>query len=264
MSSAGAGPSSSRVDLVAALTAAAPGFALWKHAEAVLGGHGDIDAALPGRECDAAVAAFRAWAARAGYSAVVVCDHVPATTVAAAADAEGRLEQLDLVHAFVLHAAALVEAERLGPLTATGPDGARRLRPGAEGLLRLIREEGRSAGRAPAADPSEVRELLRRDAVGVEATAALLGTAARPVSRLARAVADGDWDRRAALTLELAVAVRAVRRPGLATACLRFDLRGRRCLLLDALRAGRRLRGPTDTWLGYVRQTHRVLPIESA
>jgi hypothetical protein len=240
--------------------AAAPGFAVWKHAKKSLRGEGDVDAILPRRERQAALAAFQAWAERSGDVAVVVCDHVPASTIAVGVGPTGELEQLDLIHAFVLHAAALVGAERLDAVATTGADGDRMLRPGAEGLLRLLREELRAGGRALAADPVEVRELLVVDGPGLEATAALLGAAGPHASRLARAVVGGRWSKKAVLAIELAMLTRAVRDPHLVAACLRFDMRGRRCLVIDALRGGRRLSAPPSAWLERVRATHLVLP----
>jgi hypothetical protein len=137
--------------------------------------------------------------------------------------------------------------------------GFRRLRSGAEGLLLLFFLGTRYGGR-PAFDVLEKKgivELLRADEVGAEAASSLFGVVEKPALRLARAVVQSGWDRRAALEVEVWAGARAIGHPRVASSRIAFRLRrGNNCLIWPVLLRGRRIEGDIDAWLSMASQRY--------
>ena len=120
----------------------------------------------------------RAWATHVGLGPVVVCRHVPDGMFVVALDAEREFFQLDVRSRATYRGATVFRAHDLVPMTEMDPRGFRTLRPGAEGLLKLVLKGVDRAGRPR---PQNLRkecvlELMGRDAAGVRQAAALFGT----------------------------------------------------------------------------------------
>jgi hypothetical protein len=248
--------------LLQRLTESVPSWGVWKRPDSALDGDGDVDALGSAREWGAVVAEFRHWSQEQQLGPVVACTHVPDLLVLAACAGEHptRLLQMDVYSCRVFRGARFASAEDLRPLMRLDERGFRRLRPGAEGLLLLLAEGVRRGG-APAdtLTAEGIAELLRRDPEGVEETAAVLGPRGRHALAGARALVEGRWDRRALVLFELSSAFRLLSDPRELTACLARDVRRlRRCGLLRALEAGRRVPGDPDRWLDEIRRTHSV------
>jgi hypothetical protein len=247
-----------RLSLLRRLSDLEPAWLVWKHGESAATGSGDIDSAAPAEAWHRIMGAHRAWADDAGLGPTVSCQHAPGllVLVACMGGEPLRLFQLD-VYARV---AAVAPARSLQAAAEVDPQGYRRLRPGAEGLLRLV-----AAVRRPARPPGNakelecIRELLLADAAGAELAAASLGRVGGVAIAGARAVAAGSWDSGAMLRLELAQLARAVHDPRDRIAWLRFRLGpGRRCPVLAALAAGRVAPGSREAWLAEVARGHEV------
>ncbi|MFL5922979.1 MAG: hypothetical protein ACJ74S_03305, partial [Gaiellaceae bacterium] len=182
----------------------------------------------PAGEWETIVAEFRSWARDEQLGAVVVCRHIPGLLVLAACigNLPTRLLQLDVYAERVFRGAPLVRAASLRELMETEPGGFRRLRPGAEGLLRLFGEGLRGGGKPPGAVTAQtLGRLLRDDPEGVQQACRLLGAREPSAIAVAHALAGGGWDRRAALELESRSLLALLQDPRQMLVSVRRDLR---------------------------------------
>jgi hypothetical protein len=248
--------------LLQRLTESVSSWGVWKRSESALEGDGDVDALGSETEWGLVVDEFRAWAQQRALGPVVACTHFPDLLVLAACEGERptRLLQMDVSSYQVFRGARFASASDLRPLMRTDARGFRRLRPGAEGLLLLLAEGVRRGGRPVDAPTAKgIARLLRQDPEGVEETASVIGAPGRHALAGARALAGGGWDRRALVLLELSSAFRLLRDPRELTACFARDARGfRKCGLVRALEAGRRVPGDRNRWLDEMRRSHSV------
>lgn len=249
------------LDLLRAATATSPGFAIWKNADAGLAGTGDLDAVAPPTEWANILTAHRRWARSNDLGPALVCQHVPGLLLLAALapDSPRALLQFDVASHIFVQGAALVPAARLGPLSCLDERGFRVLRPGAQGLFKLLQSADRVGGlpRGDVMDP-RVAELLERDPDGVGEAAQLLGPAGAGACRAARAAVDGRWDRRAMVEVAAWSYVAALRRPVVPAKRVAFGLGpAHRCPLIAALEHGRRVPGNVEEWLERVMAAHR-------
>jgi len=230
-----------QLQLLRLLTTAAPGWGVWKGADAVPVPDGDIDSLARDRDWPAVESTFVAWASEGSFDRVAVCRHLPGTLILAALGGHDarRLLQLDVVAHKQLHGALLFRAADIEPLLVLDEErGFRRLRRGAEGLLRVALDKGDSAA----------RRLIESDREGAERAADLSGG----LGRAALAYAD-DGSR--ARFVHRAAHVS----PRLVGEGLSFDLNWRwRCPLLRALRAERRAPADLREWLARVERSHVV------
>lgn len=227
-----------RLDLLRRLTAAAPHWALLRCG-------GDIDSLAPLSEWPALVEAVSGWARETGRGPVLTCRHIEGTLVIVAVEhgVPAALEQVDVIDYRLLHGTALVRAAELTDDATVEPDGYRRVAHWAEGVARLVLDEW-SIWSPP---DQAVAALLR----GVPA-------ALDPRLReIAAAVARGSWPRGRIASLELRTIAGALIRPVATARRVAAAPARRRCPILRALRAGRRVTGDLDTWLVEVERTHR-------
>lgn len=243
------------LSLLRRLTAAAPTWAVWKSPDSALVGEGDVDSTAAEPEWPTVVGEFEAWARWEGAGPVIRCTHFPGLLILVACVGERpmRLLQLDVYSRHLFRGATLVAAEELVPLTLVEERGFRRLRPGAEALLLLLRRLRRGGG-APA-EGAELAELLRSDSDGGAAFARLVGF---PESTL-RALEVDEWNRLPVLAFELRAVSRLLVHPGELAACIALDYRRLRgCSLVESLERGRRVDGDRRDWIEHVARTHRV------
>ena len=129
--------------------------------------------------------------------------------VACSGERPTRLLQLDVYSRHLFRGAPVVSADELVPLAGLDEHGYRRLRPGAEALLLLLRRLPRG-GRTPSpVARTPILELLATDPAGAAELAALLGFPPRAV----RTLQAGGWDRRSSLAFELRAASRLLIHP---------------------------------------------------
>jgi hypothetical protein len=242
------------------VTDAAPGFAIWKNVDRGLAGAGDLDAVAPASEWPMVAAEHRRWTLANGLGPPLECRHVPGLLllVAFSPDAPGSLLQLDVSTHIFAGGGAMVPATRVEPLLRLDARGFRALRPGAEGLFKLL--QSATSSRRPwttgGVDPG-VAELLESDPIGAQDAARLLGRVGPAGRRAARAAAAGRCDRRAEIELSGWCLLAAVRHPVLPAMRIASGLGpARSCPLIAALQRGRRVPRDLDAWLAQVATTH--------
>jgi hypothetical protein len=243
--------------LLRRLTAEVPSWAVWKGAPELHSGTGDVDSVCAAEELPLAIAAFRRWADAEGHGPVILCGHFPGLKIAVACAGERPmyLRQLDLYERHVFRGATLVEAAQLRPLLVENRNY-RRLRGGAEGLLRLVLGARRGGGAPSAQAREEAVALIRSDREGAASLAGLLGLAVGAVDAAAR----GGWDQRALLALERRSIRRLLTDPRELSAAVARDYRRvRGCLLVKSLEQGRIVLGDPRAWLEEMAATHELL-----
>jgi hypothetical protein len=249
--------------LLRELTATVPDWIAWKHVDSAFSGDGDIDSVAPGTDWDAIRTVVRRWAAERGLGPVVVCSHAPGLLHIVVLPANGRLLfELDVNRHKVFLGSTLFQPADLKPLTRMDPLGFRRLRPGAEGLLKLVQNgmyRGARVNREGMRD-KKIVELLASDPDGVAIAAGLFGPARAAVQRGADATVRGGWDRRAMLAVEGWALLRGLTEPRHVAWRLLFRYRRRRCpVLVTVFRHRRRIPEAVDEWLARVTATdHEV------
>lgn len=248
--------------LLRTITSGAPGFAVWKNAEAGLEGSGDIDAVAPASQWPFVIAEHRRWVESNGFGPPLQCRHVPGllVLVAFAPGESGKLLQLDVYTHIFVQGAPLVAAEDLVTHLRMDARGFRVLRPGAEGFFKLLQSSTRS-GKPQLAEGARasLAELLRGDPVGVQRAAPLTGRACRAADRAADAAAVGSWDRRAMAEVTGWCLLAALRRPLLPIRRVASGLGpARGCPLLAALANGRRVPLGRETWMARVAASHAL------
>lgn len=224
--------------LAASLSDACPGFLVWK-AGGDLDAEGDLDAAVPRSAWPAVGAAFDDWARRRGLAATVVCGHAQGMRilVGCGGAAGRRLLQVDLVDRKLVHGVAVWTASDLAVATETRR-GVRSLRPGAEGMARVLADRSDELGAV----------LVRRDPASARALGERLGVRGRLAARS-----------RGRLALEAVLALPALGSPVEAMRVATADPARRRCAVLRALAAGRRAPEPLEGWLDEVAASHEVI-----
>ena len=150
------------------------------------------------------------------------------------------------------------------PLMELDPRGFRRLRPGAEGLMKLV-IQGFSWTGAPngtALRDKRVIELIQSDQAGARAAARLFGVARPVVLAAANSAIRGGWNRPALLLLEARQLARGLLAPRAVVRRARFRLVGKReCAIVRVLfDDDRRLPDDREAWLNEVRANHVMYP----
>jgi hypothetical protein len=200
---------------------------VWKNVDHALSSTGDVDSLARRQDWPVVERIFRDWADDAGCGPVVACRHfsnVPILVVLP--PGEPLLLELDVRDGKPWNGAPLFRMDDLGSLATMDPRGFRRLRAGAEGVLKLALNGMTGSGGANRARLRDkgVGELLRSDPEGARAAARLFGSAAAPMIQLATAVADGRWDRPAALAVLGLTFLRGMRDPATFARRARFRL----------------------------------------
>jgi hypothetical protein len=250
------------ITLLRALSESSPTRAVWKNAEAGLAGEGDVDFLAPDAEWDAIEHDFLRWARDHHLGPVIVCRHLPgAMFLVALPPGPGAWLQLDVRARVTWRGATLLEAGDAEPYTELDDRGFRRLRPGAEGLVKLFVNGVAPGGRRKDAGLARegVGALLERDRTGVAHASALFGVLAPLVHAAAVAVAGGQWPRRALVAIESATLLRAPLAPPVLVGQAASRRAKRRCPVMAAgIRGGRRVPEPREEWLERVARTHIV------
>lgn len=249
------------LSLLQQITASCPSAVVWKNADAGIGGVGDVDLAASAADWKEVEALHLQWSMSNGLGPAVVCHHLPNTMLLVTLDEEtSEILELDVKSSVTFRGSAVFNPEQLLPLAETDRENFRRLRPGAEGLLKLVIKGGTRTGRPREAtlDRERVRELIRQDRAGAEAAAALFKGAAPAVRALLAAAAEGGWNRRAMVTIETRAGLRALARPQALYRRFRSMSAAKSCPVISALAAGRRVERDHSGWLESVGAGHAV------
>jgi hypothetical protein len=250
------------IDLLRTLTEGPPTWLVWKNVEAGLAGEGDVDFLAPEADWDAIEHDFLRWARDHALGPVVVCRHVAGAMFLVALPPQGGpWVQLDVRARVTWRGATVLDARAAHALAEMDERGFRRLRPGAEGLIKLFLNGVAPGGRRKDAGLARegVIDLLGRDPAGVERTAALFGLLAPLGRAAARAATTPAWPRAAMAALEGATVLRAALVPTVIAGQARARRAKARCPVLRAgIEGGRRVPGGRDEWLVRVARSHIV------
>ena len=250
------------LELLRRLTQVSRRWAVWKNVEAALSETGDVDCVAPKSEWNVLEGELERWAADHRLGPVVACHHVPGAVFLVAVDpGQGRFLQLDVRARATFRGATVLRAEDVTKLMEMDSRGFRRLRPGAEGLFKLVINGVGRGGKArrSALEKERVRELLIHDPDGVEQASSLFGALRKAVVTGAGAAAEGGWDRAAMVRVEAWALARALARPAVAAGQARVRSAKRSCPILHAgIHNARRIPGDQSSWLSAVAATHSV------
>ena len=252
------------LSLLQRLTNEHPDWATWKNVDSAMAGTGDIDSLAPPNSWSAIQATFVDWATARGFGPVISCPHIlmgpHLVTFEPGADF---ILQLDVKERATFRGSTLIDVDMLRPLTVLDPRGVRRIRSGADGVVRLCSNGIRPGGDA---DPGairvkRIRELLADDPEGAEAMARHFGPVRGDLLAGVRAVAEGGWDRRAMRRVELWALMRSVAEPWTVARRIWFArVWKNRCPVVRTIRQEeRRVPPDLDGWLDEVRASHDVI-----
>jgi hypothetical protein len=250
--------------LLQRLTERFPQWSVWKNATSAFAGTGDIDSFAPPRDWSAIERTFVDWVAEhAELGPVIICRHIPqGPHFITLQEGSPYIVQLDVKERGTFRGSTLIDAADLQRLCELDPLGFRRIRPGAEGVIKLCMNGMQRGGRPNPTGLREKRvaELLAADPDGVDAAAELLGPAANALRRGAKAVVAGDWDDRAMRTVDAWSLIRGVAEPKVALSRLWFlYYRADRCPVVSLIRHDDRRVPPDRTrWLQDVARDHEV------
>lgn len=246
--------------LLRRLTEAVPGWVVIKNAEAALDGVGDIDSMADPSDWPEIERIFRTWAAEHGLPVVGVCRHIwRGPNLIARDPASPYLLVLDVKALRTFRGSALVTAAGALAMAEMDPAGFRRLRPGAEGVLKLLHNGTAHGGRrnGPGLAGKHVVALLQADPPGADAAADWVGLAARGLRRASRATAHGGWSRWDLLLVEAWCLMRSAGHPAHLARQLWLRASGERCPFVRLTRRERRrLPDDEDAWIDHMRETH--------
>jgi hypothetical protein len=192
------------VPLLRRLMLVAPSTVVWKNASSALAGHGDLDVVASPTEWNGIESEFRRWAKAVGLHPVVVCRHVPGSMFLIAADPERpAFFELDVKARGTYRGRTIFRAADLLRLCELDSRAFRRLRPGAEGLLKLILNGTADDGtlNPQRVERERIVDLLDSDPVGAERAARLFGSACTHVLELVDGFLRGEWDQSLMLRL---------------------------------------------------------------
>ncbi|MDX1662012.1 MAG: hypothetical protein R3326_09495 [Gemmatimonadota bacterium] len=254
------------LSLLRRVTERYPRWSVWKNVASALEGHGDVDSFAPARDWPAIERTWLEWCRDHGLGPSVVCRHVPQGPHFVTLDpASPYLIQFDVKLLATFRGCALMGVDELLPMSEIDALGFRRIRPGAEGVLKLVYN-----GMHPGGEKNEeglrvkrVVELLRSDPEGVRQAAELFGVAEAAIRRAVDAVMAGGWDRPALVAVEAWAHAKALTTPKVAVGRVWFNrVSKKRCPVLEVIREhDRRLPEDRAAWIERVEavESHRVI-----
>lgn len=263
----GPGRSATWLPLLRRLGSEVPDWMVYKGIESAFDGTGDIDSIGPGSCWDDVTEVFRTWAAEQSLGPVVVCRHVSNVLHLVALDPDSPwFFELDVNRRKVFLGSTLFVPTDMYPLAREDEEGFRVLRPGVQGLLKLVQNGARRGGRPnwEGIAAKGVVELLEADPEGVALGSELFGRGAPAARELSAAVVAGRWSHSAMLRIEGWCLLGAVREPESVMARLRFRSVRQSCPLLVEVFSGRRVPTDRERWLADIEAAgdvvHRCAP----
>lgn len=260
----GPGVGSSRgalwLPLLRRLAEEVPNSYVWKNVDPALEGIGDIDYCARTADWPTINLVFRRWALNAGLGPVIVCRHVPDVMFLVVPDSTSdSLYELDVRDRIKLRGTTVFHCEEGLPLAQTDARGFRRLRPGAEGVVKLVLHGVAPGGLArPAAlDKERVAMLIKSDPRGARDATRLFGMASGPLRKAAKEVTRGGWNRRAMTLVDTRTMAKVLVSPKGVWGRVRYEQIKSRCPVITAIvQHKRRVPGDRSEWLRLVAETH--------
>lgn len=250
------------VPLLRELTVRYPSWAVWKNPESAFVGPGDIDSLAPPETWDEIEHTFKSWASGHGFTPIIVCRHVPQGPHFIAVDPGWpHMLILDVKELSTWRGSTLVEHRHLSEVAIVEDRGFRRIRPGAEGVVKFLLNGVLVGGRANlrGLELKGVKDLLTADREGVEMAAGWFGPMSDTLIAGVDAFLAGGWDRRAMATVEAWATMRSVLEPKTAASRLRFKWGVKRCEILQSVRGSdRKIPDDVESWLKRIAVDHQV------
>jgi hypothetical protein len=241
---------------------------VWKNVDSALIGIGDVDSAAPSSEWSRIEKEFLEWAERERLGPAAVCKHIPGgLNLVAFPEGAAAFLEMSVKERRILRGSTLFVVEDLKGLSVVDERGFRRLRPGAEGLFKLVLNGTKWGGRPNWEGITEknIGELLAADPQGVELTAQLFGPVRKAVIKGARAAAESRWEARAMALVDAWFLFKGVRNPIILARRARFRFETKSsCPIVKAILESRR-KIPEDRagWLRKVAETHTMHGMQS-
>lgn len=248
--------------LLRELTERYPAWAVWKNPESAFDGPGDIDSMAPPEQWSEIEATFKTWAKAQGFRPIIVCRHVPqGPHFVTVAPGWPHMLILDVKELSTWRGSTLIDYRQLAEVAVVEDRGFRRIRPGAEGVVKLMLN-GVLKGGWPNEEGLRVKgvaDLLRVDPVGVSMAADWFGRLSGTVRHGVEAFLDGDWDRRSMAAVELYAGLRSFLEPKTALSRLVFKRTIKDCEILQSVRGhDRRIPDDADSWYRSLSVNHEV------
>lgn len=250
------------IPLLHRLSSSSKNQAVLKNIEAGLSGEGDVDFIAPRVEWEGIRILFESWAKEMGLGPVIACRHVPSALFLLAVDRSvPDFLQLDVRDRITFRGATVFESSDAAHLMEMDARGFRRLRPGAEGLFKLVVNATGPTGRPKPRilEKENVIDLLRSDPEGVlSAASSIFARVEESVLTGARAAIEGSWKRRAMATVEAWYVLKILGDPRTAGLRLRARRAKNECeVMRTSLGSARRIPGDVDLWLEEVARSRR-------
>lgn len=253
------------IPLLNRLTASSQHRAVLKNVDAGLTGGGDVDFIAPRVEWEEIRMVFQTWAEERALGPVIVCRHIPGAQFLLAVDRSvPDFLQLDMRDRITFRGSTVFEPSDAAHLMEMDARGFRRLRPGAEGLFKLVVNATGPTGRLKPKmlEKENVVDLLKSDTEGVlSAASSIFARVEDSVLTGARAAMEGSWNRRAMATVEGWYVLKVLGDPRTAAQRVRARRAKRECeVMRTSLGSGRQIPGDVDLWLEKVARSrqHRV------
>ncbi|MEA2508104.1 MAG: hypothetical protein QOG21_186 [Actinomycetota bacterium] len=261
-------PSSPWLPLLRTLSTVSDEWLVWKNVDSALSGVGDVDSAAPSAQWNSIENEFLDWALRERLGPAAVCRHIPGglNLVAFPQGAAAFLE-MSVKERRIFRGSTLFVIEDLEGLSEMDQRGFRRLRPGAEGLFKLVLNGTKWGGRPnwEGIEEKNIRELLAADPAGVEMAARLFGPVKDAVIKGARAAAESRWEPSAMALVDGWFVVKGIRNPVILARRARFRFETKSsCPIVKAI-LGTRRKIPENraAWLAKVAETHEMHGMEA-
>lgn len=251
------------IPLLRHLTDRFPSWTVWKNPESAFDGPGDIDSLAPPEQWGGIERAFKDWATEQGFRPIIVCRHVPqGPHFITVHPTWPHMLILDVKELSTWRGSTLIDFRRAREVAEVGDDGFRRIRPGVEGVIKLLLNGVLPGGRKheTSLEVKGVEALLSRDPQGVELATEWLGPLSGTLRRGIDAYMNGGWDRRAMLAIEMSFAMRALTEPKTASSRLWFKHHLiKQCDVLQSVRKrDRAIPDDAEQWFREISVNHEV------
>jgi hypothetical protein len=247
--------------LLRRLTEISPLWAVWKNVDSALTLGGDIDSIAPLETWPFIEQEFVRWSKLFGLGPVIVCPHVPYLLHLISLDpTERKFFELDVNCRKVFLGSTLFRPVDLHEMLQMDERGFRRLRPGAEGVLKLVQNGMRRGGKPDwnGIRQKKIAELMRGDPVGVRQAAKLFRRGEGAILEGVERVLQNEWSRDAMRSVEFNSVARSLAEPWNLAKRAWFRVIRKHCPVLQLVFSDRKVPQDRESWLAGVARSHRI------
>ena len=247
--------------LLRRLTEISPLWAVWKNVDSALTLGGDIDSIAPLETWPLIEQEFVCWSELFGLGPVIVCPHVPYLLHLISLDpTERKFFELDVNCRKVFLGSTLFRPLDLHEMLQMDERGFRRLRPGAEGVLKLVQNGMRRGGKPDwnGIRQKKIAELMRGDPVGVRQAAKLFRRGEGAILEGVERVLRNEWSRDAMRSVEFNSVARSLAEPWNLAKRAWFRVIRKHCPVLQLVFSDRKVPQDREGWIAGVARSHRI------